>query len=1031
MGAAMEVEPRTSMERHLMDRDREGQLYLEARRQQAAQDLLGNRSSFLSTITPPSSNPSSVASSLFHETFSSSQEGVTIHFNSTSTSLPATPTSPITPVTTNMSSSDPTPVSLPLPNNNNNNNNNNLTPTGTTTTTTTTTSSSLSPFRSLGPSLQNIVPIIKKTRQRAATAQERSLTTLPPSTSTSNTATGTVETMDRPLVTISPSSLEYQLTANLLKYPTPPSLPQQPTSTRRHRSGSRPRSKSRPRKSRRGTDIGDTFDTHQDNDNPPSTSQSTGHHRQRAERSNSGRRKRRDFEGRKRAHTTPTSISTAAESNQVPPLPQQTSLPSLPPIPPKSPRTLIATYFPGSLPPPPSRGRVPLKNKEPLVVAPTPFKTPTFGPALSMINNSSCARDGPPVPSPSTSLQYIPSTDISRCSTAQPQQNNNEDSDLAPPSTQPSPCTSALGLSSSASTSHNNTSDNNGNNNTTHSNNNKRRAQPLGTHRLPSDVDLLVVKKSSRTGRSFHNHPYNHNHNLNIRNQHIPINNFSLLSHHCTFNNQHHAEESQPLSTSGSTSPTSPTSESFINTSSVLSGTAASAGAGVGVHEGRRSSSGTIFTSTTTVVPPSTTPIYPRGLMPSSSSPLADSHLPLVIRVQQRATPYIRELFPGEIHPNTPSSTHTSQDLEIVLEEITGRIRTNRTSVDPWPYQVRYNNGGNSDSTSPTTTGLRDQKPLPRTHREKEPRYWVFRDHDGAIVLGPIFFLLGHLLPFMWWIGSAYPSIEHPDEKRSAAELAREAEMEADMEARVRARARAEAEAVAAAARSTTISIEGTGAGVGPGRRNDGDLEAGLGLRGMADDDSDTETDVGDLRDHPVIQWLQKQLRTVGATIASIKTSVSTNPNNKDSTIATLQIVRISEDGSNVSDDYLRPRYHQHQHQHQHQHPLHSLDLTNVSTIHVPIPSPTAVAAAAAQSRARSMGQDRLFETRGPWSIAGAIEEEDMGCSAMMLAQRLEYDRKVLRYELDLRWRRINLIWSIGSFVLAIAITAFIVGFSL
>src|SRR5690554_3868645 len=61
------MEPRTSMERHLMDRDREGQLYLEARRQRAVHELLENRTSFLSTITPPSTNPSSIASSLFHE----------------------------------------------------------------------------------------------------------------------------------------------------------------------------------------------------------------------------------------------------------------------------------------------------------------------------------------------------------------------------------------------------------------------------------------------------------------------------------------------------------------------------------------------------------------------------------------------------------------------------------------------------------------------------------------------------------------------------------------------------------------------------------------------------------------------------------------------------------------------------------------------------------------------------------------------------------------------------------------------------
>ncbi|KAF9974199.1 hypothetical protein BGZ73_002452 [Actinomortierella ambigua] len=64
-------EPRTSQERALIDSDPEGQLYLEARRQLAL-DRLGvdhnhHRLSRLSTITPPSSAPSSAASSIFHE----------------------------------------------------------------------------------------------------------------------------------------------------------------------------------------------------------------------------------------------------------------------------------------------------------------------------------------------------------------------------------------------------------------------------------------------------------------------------------------------------------------------------------------------------------------------------------------------------------------------------------------------------------------------------------------------------------------------------------------------------------------------------------------------------------------------------------------------------------------------------------------------------------------------------------------------------------------------------------------------------
>ncbi|KAG0077467.1 hypothetical protein BGZ92_001909 [Podila epicladia] len=62
--------------------------------------------------------------------------------------------------------------------------------------------------------------------------------------------------------------------------------------------------------------------------------------------------------------------------------------------------------------------------------------------------------------------------------------------------------------------------------------------------------------------------------------------------------------------------------------------------------------------------------------------------------------------------------------------------------------------------------------------------------------------------------------------------------------------------------------------------------------------------------------------------------------------------------------------------------------------------------------------------TRGPWSA----DSSDHASS--LFEQRMEYDRKVLRYELDLRWRHMNLAWSVGSFVLAIAITAVVIAAS-
>ncbi|KAF9379747.1 hypothetical protein CPC16_010630 [Podila verticillata] len=161
----MEMEPRTSMERHLMDRDREGQLYLEARRHQAAQDLLQNRTSFLSTITPPSTNPSSAASSLFREPISThNQLPRSAPFDSSSfSSMPTTP--PTGALSSFSQQRDQTILTI----------------------------SSFAP-------IQNIPP--KKTRHRSGS-------------STKGRPKGLEAPM--PLKPISPSSLEYQLTANLLK----------------------------------------------------------------------------------------------------------------------------------------------------------------------------------------------------------------------------------------------------------------------------------------------------------------------------------------------------------------------------------------------------------------------------------------------------------------------------------------------------------------------------------------------------------------------------------------------------------------------------------------------------------------------------------------------------------------------------------------------------------------------------------------------------------------------------------------------
>ncbi|KAF9578545.1 hypothetical protein BGW38_005597 [Lunasporangiospora selenospora] len=195
----MEIEPttRTSMERSLMDRDRDGQLYLEARRVHAAQTLLlrphsdldlehdqdldhDHRTSFLSTITPPSSSPSSAASSLFREPIQATARSRPSAPSPSSSLHPPQPTATrpmLHKASSPMLSSghqSKTPKS----------------------------SGSTSPHP-----LQGIVPLIRKARSRA--------TNVGGGTSKADKKDAPV---DQALLPISPSSLEYQLTAHLLNY---------------------------------------------------------------------------------------------------------------------------------------------------------------------------------------------------------------------------------------------------------------------------------------------------------------------------------------------------------------------------------------------------------------------------------------------------------------------------------------------------------------------------------------------------------------------------------------------------------------------------------------------------------------------------------------------------------------------------------------------------------------------------------------------------------------------------------------------
>lgn len=371
-----------------MDRDREGQLYLEARRHQAAQDLLQNRTSFLSTITPPSTNPSSAASSLFREPISShNQPPRSAPFDSSSFS--SMPTIPPTGASSFSQRRDQTTLTI-----------------------------------SLFAPVQNIPP--KKTRHRSGS-------------STKGRSKGLEAPM--PLKPISPSSLEYQLTANLLK-----SLD--------NKSRSRSHSRSHSTK-RRGTASSQNRPQHHIITSGQSTDQKTNDQEEEFEANNSSHHCTL-------AELTPTSLSSIPSgpiSTSPPtgntisdamreltsvPLPLIPPSPPLPPLPPKSPRSLIAHYFPRSLPPPPPRDRAPCGHKEPLI-APTPFKTPTFGPAITDTT------EAPPLPSPSASFHYIPSTNHSRATHIHV---HVDDLPSSFDSSNRSPSTSALGFSVSSKPSH-------------------------------------------------------------------------------------------------------------------------------------------------------------------------------------------------------------------------------------------------------------------------------------------------------------------------------------------------------------------------------------------------------------------------------------------------------------------------------------------------------------------------------------------------------------------------------------------------
>ncbi|KAF9430741.1 hypothetical protein BGZ94_004510 [Podila epigama] len=749
MGAVMEMEPRTSMERHLLDRDRDGQLYLEARRRQAAEDLLQNRTSFLSTITPPSTATSSAASSLFNENMTSA---ATSHCNQAET--------------THQSNASPLP-STPL---------------------------SPAARRALLAPVQNIPP--KKARLRPGSAKR-------------GRSSSTVTKASAPLKPILPSSLEYQLTASLLKSldsnshhtrnRNPNSNSNSTTARAHRRSRSYSRSYAPPQQTqttrpRHGTISSDASPHHPHLRQPLAITPQYWTRDRTASGDSNNRDKTRGLMqntgGCTIAELTPTSILGSIPSSPVDvqtpshgmelgsslsiPLPPVPPSPPLPPLPPKSPRSLIAQYFPGSLPPPPARDRSPYGHREPLV-APTPFKTPTFGPATTIPSD-----DAPPMPSPSTSCQYIPSANAS---SATP----NHLDDMASTSdtnNRPSPCTSAFGhfhpMASSSTTS-----------------SGKVQQQQHSALFLP------VQPRSS---------------------QKVPV----------------------PAISAPSRSSTPPLQPATL------------------AHQHHHSHQGLL---------------YPKGLLPQNPPPDRFSK-PAVV-------PYVSELFTTH-SSTTDHSTHTSREIELVVEGLTGRLQTNRTSVDPWPY-------------SPW-----DAKPLPPIRRERGDRYWVFRDQNG-LVPGPFLFLLGHVCPILWWIGSVYPTTRHP----------------------------------------SNPSKDVTGRNDGPSLRK---------------------------RAH---HWVQAQWSARGHR--------KPGPRGRTSLDGDLE-EHCTNGTAGISSSEAK-----------------------VSQVRVAIPS--------RDSDRPPLGQEE--DLHGPWA------SDDHASS--LFEQRMEYNRKVLRYELDVRWRQINQIWSISSFVLAIAITAVII----
>ncbi|KAF9921428.1 hypothetical protein FBU30_008587 [Linnemannia zychae] len=982
MGVASELEPRTSMERHLMERDREGQLFLEARRQQAALDLLKNRTSLLSTITPPSSNPSSVASSLYHEPTATSATDVAASTSSASTSqrqhtsttgvnipLPNTPTSPfagMSPAASQssqakrqdfamppgISSTSPYPYSLPA----------------------------------ATPAIQTTTSVfsLKKTRQRSATGPGRG-------------RGDTKEFVDRPVLPISPSSLEYQLTASLLNYH-PPS-----TSTAQSQPNSRSRSKSRLQplqgqppqqhpqktKTRRHTVNKDTrIDT-----TPFHVPKGTGH-RQQYHRHH---HKHNDSNGSNGSNTTSSSSKNQANRNgngnavqpmtpqewtpvsllgsfppspaacalgpdtsafdyfvadpsttptsEFPPALKQVSLPlpplppspPLPPLPPKSPRALIAQYFPRSLPPPPSRDRAPFGRREP-AVAPTPFKTPTFGPALASPTLTTHS-DAPPLPSPSVSFQYIPSADVSRPSTSNGLHNPhnhhplNEDnsSEFSSSSNCPSPNASVVGLQGSATATP------------------RMTPQNHPPSRLPSDLDLILNNSRQRSGR-----------------QPCP----SSISNQT---NQSSGSASHQDETSNRSSALVMTPAAPILLFAPLRPRSPGPGHGIRATHSTTSLSTSPFPPNPTALP--TKPIYPRQL---SSPSILDDSTQVVLRLHQKPVPYIRELFPGKetdlavvsnekpivattstagtgpsptvafmaTPSSEPSSTNTSRDLEMVVDEITGRIRTNRTSMDPWAFNI-----------SPW-----DDKPLPPVRRERGSRYWVFRDQDG-LVFGPILFLLGHLFFPLWWVGAVYPRLTHPDDVVATAnDTTRAAEMEV-YSSQVAALSSAR-DQEHARAQNPEVETEGTK-----------DRQNGVAL-----------------------QWLQRQLKTLGVTVASITFSSKTQAGSKTNT-----------DGGDSTITTFRMSHGPHASSHDDRE---NSTLANISTVNVPyIPS------------TRIHHPPSILESHGPWAARG-----DSSRASSLFERRMARDRKILRYELDLRWRRINMLWSFVSFLIAVCVVAIVYG---